>query len=56
METEQTICITIKEYNQLLDRNEWLCCLEEAGVDNWSGFSVAQDMLSEIKTLQNATK
>jgi hypothetical protein len=29
---------------RLNDREDWLCCLEMAGVDNWSGFDYARDL------------
>ena len=33
--------------NKLQDRDDWLCCLESAGVDNWEGYDVAQDIRDE---------
>lgn len=33
---------------RLEDRDEWLQCLENAGVDNWEGFSLAQDIKNGI--------
>lgn len=32
---------------KLEKRDEWLSCLEEAGVDNWEGYSVAHSILQE---------
>lgn len=32
---------------ELEDKAEWLSCLEAAGVDNWEGFSIAQDIQNE---------
>lgn len=44
-----------KEVSRLLTENLklekdsiWLSCLEGAGVDNWDGYSYAQEMLDEI--------
>lgn len=41
---EELITITVKEYNQLLKDSDWLRCLEQAGVDNWEGYSFAIDL------------
>lgn len=41
---QETITITYKEYNDLLEAREWLHCLEAAGVDNWDGISYAYQM------------
>ena len=38
---EPMVTITKKEYDELLDRDEKLCALEAAGVDNWEGYSGA---------------
>ena len=35
------------EYEQLKKDQEWLRCLEAAGVDNWSGYDYAHEMLEE---------
>lgn len=34
---EETVTITKTSYDKLLDREQWLCCLEAAGVNNWCG-------------------
>lgn len=31
--------------SNMVDRVEWLCCLEAAGVDNWEGYDDAKDLL-----------
>lgn len=36
-----------REYNALKRDSQWLSCLEQAGVDNWEGYDMAQDMMSE---------
>lgn len=36
-----------KAIKELYKRDWWLTCLESAGVDNWSGFEVAQEILDE---------
>lgn len=43
----ETITIPKSEYDQLLEDQKWLYCLEAAGVDNWDGFDYAKDLLSE---------
>ena len=41
MEKEETITITKKEYDRLMHNDEWLHCLETAGVNNWDGINEA---------------
>ena len=33
-----------KYINQGVEDSEWLSCLEQAGVDNWSGYEIAADI------------
>lgn len=40
------ITITQAEYDKLLKDSEFLGALQAAGVDNWSGYSYAQDLMS----------
>lgn len=51
--SEEMITITSKEYTELLERDQWLCALECAGVDNWSGIDNAYDTLKEWKEEEN---
>jgi len=44
---EDTITISKKEYESLLEDSNWLNALENAGVDNWDGYSFAQELLEE---------
>jgi hypothetical protein len=44
---EETITITKKEYEGLLDDYFFLMCLNGAGVDNWSGYGDAQKTYQE---------
>jgi hypothetical protein len=37
------VVIDRRELNRLKRAAEWLACLEDAGVDNWQGFSHAMD-------------
>ena len=46
---EEMITITKKEYERLLERDEWLCALEGAGVDNWDGYGDAYDLLEAFR-------
>ena len=39
-----TITISVKDYAQLKDREQWLRCLEGAGVDNWEGYDYACEL------------
>ena len=47
MNTEETITITKKEYQSLLQDSKWLQALEGAGVDNWSGYDYAREIFNE---------
>jgi len=44
---EEIVSISKKEYDQLKSDSAFLQALMQAGVDNWEGFSDAQDILSE---------
>lgn len=37
----------ISNLNNLIDRETFLCALEVAGVDNWSGYEYAYEILEE---------
>ena len=49
MEPEDTVTISRKEYESLLEDSQWLACLESAGVDNWSGIDFAIELQNEEK-------
>ena len=38
---DDMIVISKKEHERLVERDDWLTCLESAGVDNWSGYDYA---------------
>lgn len=39
--------LTKKYYEELLESRRWLQCLEDAGVDNWSGgYDYAREMFN----------
>lgn len=41
---EETITISKKEYDQLIDDSKFLECLRGAGVDNWDGYDFALEV------------
>lgn len=41
------ISIPIEEYNMLVEDSMFLCALEEAGVNNWEGYSEAIRIMEE---------
>ena len=41
----EMVTIPKREYDDLLRKEIWLQCLEDAGVDNWQGIDVAYDMM-----------
>jgi len=45
----KTITIDEEEYLRLLADAFWLMCLEQAGVDNWDGYSYAIDLKEEYE-------
>ena len=47
MPATETITISKKEYESLLEDRKWLECLEGAGVDNWQGYDYAKELLNE---------
>lgn len=44
---EEYIKITVQEYEDLKRNSFQLQCLENAGVDNWSGYSYAMEEFIE---------
>jgi len=41
----EMIEITVEFYDRLYADSDFLDCLRAAGVDNWEGYDIAQDML-----------
>lgn len=39
------VVIPLKEYEELVERDNFLTCLESMGVDNWVGYGDAQEMM-----------
>lgn len=46
-EEVEMVSIPKTEYESLLKRDDWLACLEQAGVDNWSGWDYACELRDE---------
>ena len=44
---EEIVTISKKEYDQLKSDSAFLQALMQAGVDNWDGFSYAQEIWDE---------
>lgn len=40
-DTPRMVTIEQRRYEQLIEKEEWLGCLEAAGVDNWQGIDEA---------------
>lgn len=45
--TNETVTISKKEYESLLEDRKWLQALENAGVDNWEGYDYARELMNE---------
>lgn len=43
-----TVTVSESYYTVLVNRCEWLDCLEAAGVDNWEGYDYAHEIHSEM--------
>lgn len=46
---EETVTISIEEYNELIDDSLFLCALMACGVDNWCGYEDAQDVHNDMQ-------
>ena len=44
---EKTVTISKESYDELLEDQAFLNALQAAGVDNWSGYDYAQELLEE---------
>jgi hypothetical protein len=44
-EESKTITISREEYDEMVEDQKFLDCLRAAGVDNWDGYSFAQEMM-----------
>ena len=43
----EMVTISKEEYDELIERSNWLGCLEGAGVDDWDGYDYAQEMYAQ---------
>jgi hypothetical protein len=43
----ETVTISKKEYESLLEDSEFLSALQGAGVDNWDGYDYAIELMNE---------
>jgi len=43
---DEKILVSKKKYEELLADRRWLLALEDAGVDNWSGYDFAIEILN----------
>jgi hypothetical protein len=43
----ETVTISKKEYEELLEDQKMLIALQNAGVDNWVGYDYAKDLFNE---------
>lgn len=46
--SEETITISLKEYDNLCERYDWLRCLEAAGVSDWNGYEEVQNIRRDM--------
>lgn len=46
---EETITISKKEYQRLINDSAFLSCLQSAGVDNWEGYDLAVELMQEME-------
>lgn len=49
MDQEEQITISKKEYDKLVEDQAFLEALKAAGVDNWSGYDYAWEILEEME-------
>ena len=45
---DDIVILSKEEYDSLIERNNFLDCLERVGVDNWSGYSEAWDLYNDL--------
>lgn len=46
---EETVTISKKEYDELVDAAMWADALDAAGVDCWDGYDFAQERYADFK-------
>lgn len=45
--SKETVTISKEEYENLQERDDFLCALEVCGVDDWDGYDEAHKLLRE---------
>ncbi len=50
---KETVTISKKEYDRLIEDSEFLTALEAAGVDNWEGYAMAREMVDADEVTDN---
>lgn len=50
---EETITISKEYFKELVDSQVWLDALKNAGVDNWSGYDYAIELLGEASEYES---
>lgn len=48
-EPEEVKVVSIKRYNELIEAEDTLRALEDAGVDTWEGYDYAMEMKDDTK-------
>lgn len=48
MNENETVTISKAEYDEMKERLDFLQCLEDAGVDNWSGIYYAHEEFEKM--------
>lgn len=43
----KNVHISQERYEELLEAERWLSALEASGVDNWEGYSLAEELFEE---------
>lgn len=51
MDVVNMVCLTEKEYDKLIEAEQFLDCLEHCGVDNWEGYDDARSMYEKMEAL-----
>ena len=46
---QEDICIPAEEYDDMVDRLDWLEALEQAGVDDWDGIDFAHEIYKTFR-------
>lgn len=50
LSVKSSITIPIEKYEELMQDSLLLSALHAAGIDNWDGYDIAQDLRDELET------